>query len=128
MLDSLLIDLESSWHQLLKLVHRNLYGVLLKNSLRTVPRGRVRNFVSENGGKTCLVLCNWQAACIDHNFSSGEAKGVLCRVLNYSDLALVSLGTRIDNPENSSFQDRCNKPLYHPSSLPIVPKIRKICE
>src|SRR6516165_9240840 len=66
-----------------------------------MPRGRVRNFMSENSGKTCLVLCNRQNACVDHNFSPGEAKGVLCRVLNYCDLPLIPLGTCVNNLHQS---------------------------
>jgi hypothetical protein len=88
-------------HRSLNSHHRNLYGVLLKNSLRNVPRGRMRNFMSENSGKTWFVLCNRQNARVDHNFSSGEAKGVLCRVLNHRDLPLIPLGARVDNPHQS---------------------------
>src|SRR5262249_43989507 len=88
-------------HRSLNSHHRNLYGVLLKNSLGTMPRGRMRNFMPENSGKTRLVLRNRQNARVDHNFSPGEAKGVLCRVLNYCNLPLVLLGTSIDNPDQS---------------------------
>ena len=61
----------------------------------------MRNFMSENRGKTCLVLCNRQNARVDHNFSPWEAKGILCRILNHCNLPLISLGTRIDNPDQS---------------------------
>src|SRR5262245_13441207 len=88
-------------HRSLNSHHRHLYGVLLKNSLSTMPRGCMRNFMSENSGKTCLVLCNRQNARVDHNFSPGEAKGVLCRVLNYCNLPLIPLGARIDNLDQS---------------------------
>jgi len=88
-------------HRSLNSHHRNLYSVLLKNSLRTMPRGRMRNFMSENSGETRLVLCNRQNARVDHNFSPRQAKSVLCRVLNYRDLPLVPLGTRVDNPDQS---------------------------
>ena len=66
-----------------------------------MSRGRMRNFMSENSGKTSLVLCNRQNSRINHNFSPGEAKGVLCRVLNHRDLPLILFGTRIDNPDQS---------------------------
>ena len=61
----------------------------------------MRNFMSENSGKTCLVLCNRQNARVDHNFSPREAKGVLRRVLNYCHLPLIPLGTRVNNPHQS---------------------------
>ena len=57
--------------------------------------------MSKDSGKTCLVLCDRQNARVDHNFSPGEAKGVLRGVLNYRDLPLISLGTCIDNPDQS---------------------------
>src|SRR5262249_24344326 len=66
-----------------------------------LPRGRMRNFMSENSGETCLVLCNRQNARVYHSFPAGEAKSVLCRVLNYCDLPLIPPGTRIDNPDQS---------------------------
>jgi hypothetical protein len=88
-------------HRSLNSHHRNLYGVLLKNSLGAMPRGRMRNFMPENGGKTRLVLRNRQNARVDHNFSPWKAKGVLRRVLNNCNLPLVLLGTRIDNPDQS---------------------------
>ena len=46
-------------------------------------------------------MCNRQNARVDHNFSPGEAKSVLCRVLNHCDLPLIPLGTRIDNLDQS---------------------------
>src|SRR5215475_9061500 len=61
----------------------------------------MRNFMSKNSGKTCLVLGNRQDARVDHDFSSGEAKGVLRRILNHCDLPLIPLGTRVDNSDQS---------------------------
>ena len=61
----------------------------------------MRNFMSENSGKTRLVLCNRQNARVNHNFPTGKTKGVLCRVLNHCNLPLISLGIRIDNPDQS---------------------------
>jgi hypothetical protein len=61
----------------------------------------MRNFMPEDGGKTCLVLRNRQNARVYDNLSPGEAKGVLCRVLNHRDLPMIPLGTRVDNPHQS---------------------------
>ena len=61
----------------------------------------MRNFMSENSGKTSLVLRNRQNSRINHNFSPGQAKGVLCRVLNYCDLPLIPLGTCVNNLHQS---------------------------
>jgi hypothetical protein len=88
-------------HRSLDSHHRDLDGILLKNSLGAVPRGRMRDFMSENSGQTRLIPCNRQKACVDHNLASGEAKCVLGRIFNHCDLPLIPLGAGIDNPDQS---------------------------
>lgn len=61
----------------------------------------MRDFMSEDSGQTCIIMCNRQDACIDHNFSPGEAKRVLRRVFNHCGLPLIPLGACVDNLDQS---------------------------